>query len=206
MPACCCITPSIRADIVFLGASETADNPPDLFRAVDRSARIYQSIGGKVDLVIAPRPIAAERSIDGFHAPARGPRPISAVDEARLHRELLEKLAPPSILVDDSQRAAHLSEGAGRFLQPSGGMLTARRDRPGPSRAPARSPLVPPSRLRARPADDALPVDVQFNGTPHRVIVHVQPAAGDPLSGPRHALVLFLDGGAGAASGSDRVG
>src|SRR5262249_24290787 len=28
---------------VFLGASETADNPPGLFRSVDRSARIYQS-------------------------------------------------------------------------------------------------------------------------------------------------------------------
>ena len=180
---------------VFLGASETADNPPDLFRAVDRSARIYQSIGGKVDIVIAPRPIAAERSTDGFHAPARGSRPISAVDEARLHLELLEKLAPPSILVDDSQRAAHLSEGAGRFLQPSGGMLTG--DVTDLVRPELRLDLLS-SLHRAfehgQPTT-ALPVDVQFNGTPHRVIVHVQPAAGDPLSGPRHALVLFLDGG-----------
>ena len=50
--------------------------------------------------------------------------PTVALSEAALHRRAIEKLAPPSILVDDTHRVVHLSENAGRFLQPSGGPLS----------------------------------------------------------------------------------
>jgi hypothetical protein len=37
---------------------------------------------------------------------------------------MLEKSAPPSIVVDELYRVVHLSDNAGRFLQPPGGPLT----------------------------------------------------------------------------------
>jgi two-component system CheB/CheR fusion protein len=181
---------------LFLGSSETADNPPNLFRAIDRGARIYQSIGSKADIATMPRLFVGGRMGDGVQPPMRGPRPPTAFDEARLHREVLERLAPPSALVDEGRRAVHLSEGAGRFLQPSGGLLSDEL-----------TELVRPElRLDLRSAlyrafehglsSTSMPVPVQFNGSPHRVILHVQPIRTEPGSTHRQALVLFLDGGA----------
>jgi two-component system CheB/CheR fusion protein len=46
------------------------------------------------------------------------------LNELAAHRQALEKLAPPSILVDGSHRVIHMSDNAGRFLQPSGGPLS----------------------------------------------------------------------------------
>src|SRR5262249_32606050 len=109
---------------LFLGPSETADNPPNLFRAIDRASRIYQAIGAKGDMASLPRLFSGGRVGEGLQLPVRVQRPPSAFDEARLHREVLERLAPPSVLVDESRRAVHLSEGVGRFLQPSGGPLS----------------------------------------------------------------------------------
>ena len=43
--------------------------------------------------------------------------------EAGVHREALERFAPPSVIVDEAYRVVHLSEHAGRYLQPSGGTL-----------------------------------------------------------------------------------
>jgi two-component system CheB/CheR fusion protein len=49
--------------------------------------------------------------------------PSAALSSAAMHRQALERAAPPSILVDHAQRVVHLSEHAGRYLQPSGGPL-----------------------------------------------------------------------------------
>jgi two-component system CheB/CheR fusion protein len=48
-----------------------------------------------------------------------------ALNEAALHRRVLEKVAPPSILVDDTHRVIHLSENAGRYMMPSARSLSA---------------------------------------------------------------------------------
>src|SRR5262249_19555045 len=80
---------------LFLGSSETADNPRNLFRAIDRVSRIYQSTGAKSDFSAMPRLFGSNRIGEGLPPPAR-PRWPSAFDEARLHREVLERLAPPS--------------------------------------------------------------------------------------------------------------
>ncbi len=178
---------------LFLGSSESADNPPNLFRPIDRTARIYQAIGSRT--YIAMMPPFFEGGGDGLQAPTRGQRAPSAFDEARLHREMLERLAPPSALVDEGRRAIHLSDGAGRFLQPSGGPLSDEL-----------SDLVRPElRLDLRSAlyrafehgapSTTMPVLVRFNGAPHRVIMHVEPVRAEPGLSLRQALVVFLDGG-----------
>lgn len=108
---------------LFLGSSESADHPAGLFRTVDREARIYRSVAS------AGRP--ALPVFLGSHQPAerapqvpRPPSPAGNVRESTLHRQMLERVAPPSMLVDEGHRAIHLSENAGRFLRPSGGPVS----------------------------------------------------------------------------------
>ena len=111
---------------LFLGSSESAESPLGLFRTVDREARIYQSAGRSGDKQL-PLPKLLGTPGRTQHAP-HVPRDVAraaAAGETALHRLALEKDAPPSILVDEAHRAVHLSENAGRFLQPSGGPLTS---------------------------------------------------------------------------------
>ena len=113
------------AGYLFLGASETADNPHGLFRMIDRTARIYQSTavpGDKPRLL--PRLLGPARVREQVVHLARTISPTVALGEAAMHRRAIEQLAPPSILVDESHRVIHLSENAGRYVLPSGGPLS----------------------------------------------------------------------------------
>ncbi len=92
-----------------------------MFRGVDREARIYQQMPLPVDAFVAPR--VGPRTL-GEPLPIPPPVPFRLPSEARIHRDALERLAPPSIVVDESYRMVHLSEHAGRYLQSSGGALT----------------------------------------------------------------------------------
>ena len=122
------------------------------------------------------------------------PRPHysgKAIDSA-FHRQVLEDIAPPSMLVDKDRTIANLSETAGRFLlHPAGPMLTD-----------AAEIVRPELRLELRAAlhralehglpSVSLPVPVQFNGSPTNVVLHVRPVPRD--DGPTVALVMFLEG------------
>ena len=71
---------------------------------------------------VAPRIDVAAFGLEPFSARAWAPFRAPG-GEAGVHREALERLAPPSAIVDKSYRVVHLSEHAGRYLQPSGGTL-----------------------------------------------------------------------------------
>jgi two-component system, chemotaxis family, CheB/CheR fusion protein len=110
---------------LMLGSSESADLPSGLFRVLDRGARLFQAaqlVGDRrppLPALLAARPI-------GDRSPSPAP-PVSTarpVNDAAIHRQALEQAAPPSILIDESHRAIHLSETAGRFLKPSAGPVT----------------------------------------------------------------------------------
>lgn len=177
---------------LFLGASETAEST--YFRPLDKKHHLYQArdlpdpeFPHLPDFLSTPR-----RRTPAQYERARPEPPLIPT----LHRKLLEELAPPSILVDENRSALHLSETAGRFLQPPAGPLTS-----------DVIELVRPelqSELRAalyqafeREEASLSPfVPVQFNGTPRRVAVLVRPRRGE--DGERLALVMFLDGGEAA--------
>jgi two-component system CheB/CheR fusion protein len=109
---------------LFLGAAETADNPPGLFR--DRQARLYRSTlapGTKPQLL--PRLLGPIRVREQMLPLPQTVTPTAALSEAAAHRRAIEQIAPPSILVDDMHRVLHLSDNAGRYLLPSGGPLSA---------------------------------------------------------------------------------
>jgi two-component system, chemotaxis family, CheB/CheR fusion protein len=178
---------------LLLGASETADNPPGLFRTIDRSARIYKSIeqtGGKPRLLarlLGPVTVRDRTALVGRHV-----SPSVALSEAALHRRVLEKVAPPSILVDDMQRVIHLSENAGRYLQPSGGSLSG--DVVDLSRPELRFELRSALHrfFEQRQPTLSLPIMVRFNGAPRPV--HLQVAGVTEGTEAPRALVMFIEG------------
>jgi two-component system CheB/CheR fusion protein len=178
---------------LLLGASETADNPPGLFRAVDRKLRIYQSAVQPGD-----KPRLLPQLLGGIgprdHGLGRPLAPGAALGDAALHRHALEKVAPPSMLVDDTQRVVHLSERAGRYMQPAGGAPSG----------DAVDLVRPELRFELRTALHrafeqgkptlTMPILVRFNGTPRRVHLQVKPTVEDDHKKPQNALVLFIEG------------
>jgi two-component system CheB/CheR fusion protein len=178
---------------LLLGTAETAENPPGLFRSVDRHARIYQStLAPGVKPHLLPRLMGPVHVREQMLPLAQSVSPAAALNEAVAHRRAIEHFAPPSILVDEAYRVLHLSDHAGRYLLPSGGPLSA-----------DVTELVRPElrfEIRAclhrafeqRRSILSLPVRVLLNGTVHPAQVWVIPLQ---ESGEwRRAVILFLEG------------
>jgi len=176
---------------LFLGVSETAD--AEMFEPVDKQHRIFRararSSGQPMRLpqlpAAPPGPPVVERVRD------RGIRLRRSAVES--HIEMLELFAPPSVSIDEHWTIEHLSETAGRFLQPRGGPptqtltdlvrpelldeLRAAIHHASELHQPALSPFVP----------------VRFNGSPHLVAVLVQPRRNHEGGAETHFLVTFLE-------------
>ena len=160
---------------LFLGSAETADHPPDLFHVTDRNARIYQATAHPGDKPrLLPR-LLGNLSVGEPAAPSFSPSAM--LNEAALHRAAIEKIAPPSMLVDRDHRVVHLSDNAGRFLQPSGGPLS--NDAVDLVRGELRFELRSALNRAFEQGQPTLsgPILVRFNGAPHRV--HFRVAAVD---------------------------
>ena len=179
---------------LFLGASESAEQPAGLFRTIDRDARLYRAlltVGEKrpaLPILLGPRHPPVGEAVVARVAP-----PSTHIGDAALHRQMLERIAPPSMLVDESLRAVHLSDTAGRFLHLSGGPITA--DAAEMVREELRFDLRT-ALHRAFERGEAtlsLPISVQFDSARCRVYLQVKPVLQD--DGPaRYALVLFIEG------------
>jgi two-component system CheB/CheR fusion protein len=181
---------------LMLGTSESADSPDGQFRTFDRKARIYQSSAAPGDVRLLPRLLGSVAVMHEQAAhPMRPPSTSALLNEAATHRQALEKLAPPSILVDQSHRVLHMSENAGRFLQPAGGPLSGNIvDLVRPElRFELRSALH--RAFESTQSWLSLPIPVRFNGASHRVLMHVKPTEGDD-GGDGRVIVLFIEGGA----------
>jgi two-component system, chemotaxis family, CheB/CheR fusion protein len=180
---------------LFLGASETADYPPGLFRCVDRTARVYQSTAAPGDKPrLLPRllgPIRVREQVVQF---SRTISPAVALGEAAVHRRAIEQVAPPSILVDESHRVIHLSENAGRFVLPSGGPLSG--DAVDLARPELRFELRSALNRVFEQGEQtlSLPILVRFNGAPHRVHILVRPIQENATNEPRTAVIMFIEG------------
>jgi two-component system CheB/CheR fusion protein len=180
---------------LFLGAAETADNPPGLFRMLNRKARIYQSAAQPDDKPrLIPKLLGALRlPEERLPLVGRTTLPASHGDEATLHRKALESDAPPSMLVDEAYGVLHLSNNAGRYLQHPGGPLTGdavELVRPELKFA-LRSALH--RAFQQREGTLTMPIPVSFNGLPHRVYLQVRPVFHEQ-SPTGQTLVLFIEG------------
>ncbi|MBV9702620.1 MAG: PAS domain-containing protein [Methylobacteriaceae bacterium] len=180
---------------LLLGSSETAENPPGLFRAVNRTARIYQSMAQPGDKPRAlPRLLGHIRVREHATQVGRALSPAVALSEAALHRRMIERVAPPSILVDETHRVVHLSDTAGRYILPSGGTLSGDIvDLVRPElRFELRSSLH--GVFEQLQSSLSLPMLVRFNGASRRVFLLVKPAQDSEFADTRHALVMFIEG------------
>jgi two-component system CheB/CheR fusion protein len=131
---------------LFLGASETVDDASPLFTVVDKKHRIYAQRPSKRTALRVPQAAATltralehqqgARSSPGMGGTVFdtqhslglvGPAPAGArgapgqASWGDVHLQLLERLAPPSLLVNGDYDIVHLSPSAGRFLQLAGG-------------------------------------------------------------------------------------
>ncbi|MBV8795589.1 MAG: PAS domain-containing protein, partial [Hyphomicrobiales bacterium] len=176
---------------LFLGSSESADNPVGMFRVVDREARIYRRTPMPTEVRLTPRVGLATSGPEPL--PSRTSLQHRALSATDVHRGALERLAPPSVIVDGSYRIVHLSEQAGRYLRPSGGTLAnditelAREELRFEIRSALHRVLT-----RNEPSLSG-PIAVRFNGAGRRVYLQAKPLNADP-NGNRSAIIFFLEG------------
>jgi two-component system, chemotaxis family, CheB/CheR fusion protein len=176
---------------LFLGSCENVDGSAGMFRIVDRDARIYESFRpGESEKNTVPA--LADLGLRTFE-PAPGRKASRERAETAMHREALEHAAPPSVLVDDSYRVIHLSETAGRYLQPSIGPLSD--DLCELVREELRVDLRAALCRAFAEGRGALtsPITIPLDGVRRRVYIQVKPLASDSRR-IRAALVFFLEG------------
>ena len=177
---------------LFLGGSETADHPDDLFRVVDRGARIFQSTGHRHGEKLLPKLLPGVRVPDLMQGVTTGELQHVG-DMQQQHRQSLIELGPPSALVDENHRILNLSEKVGKYLLHPPGLPTS-----------DITDLVRPelgSELRVLlnrafqlgESGMSLPIPVQFNG--HSRNVCLQASRVPSQNGTQRALVVFIEGG-----------
>jgi len=131
--------------ILLLGSSEAVDDGSPLFRVLDKKHRIYAhqpSARGGLPLPSGPGTLAraievSERAVSspavhGKHFAAtagagfnsRLGTNLDRASLAELHFRLIERFAPPSIIINSEHEIVHLSPHAGEFLQFAGGEPT----------------------------------------------------------------------------------
>jgi two-component system, chemotaxis family, CheB/CheR fusion protein len=182
---------------LLLGPSETADYPPDLFRTIDRNARIYQTTIHQADEPrLLPRLLGSVRGSEPLSSPGaptgygRAPR-----REPTLHAGALENAAPPSILIDQTLRVMHLSANAGRYLlHPAGRPSADIVDLVRPELKVELSAALRRFFEHGHPIL-TLPTPVELGGAPCPVQLWVKSAQRHDGE-PQNAVVMFIEGAA----------
>lgn len=174
---------------LLLGSAETIE-ASDLFRTEDKRLCLYRKKN-----VPAPEPRLPVFPFTRLRVAGEPvPRPElfhEAVPYSAVHQTLLERYAPPSILVGADNRLVHLSEHAGRYLVHPGGDVTlsvvklVREELRIELRA-----LLQAARETKEP-QDSRPIPVQFNGHQKSVMMHVRPSADPEQDG--FSLVVFTE-------------
>ena len=96
---------------LVLGASETAERS-EMFTTVDKRHAFFR----RRELGVRRAPMSTLRRRPPRPDVGSDLPPINDGGYDQLHRSLLERYGPPSLLVDASNRIVHFSSGVGRFL------------------------------------------------------------------------------------------
>jgi two-component system, chemotaxis family, CheB/CheR fusion protein len=186
---------------LLLGTSETVDAASRLFTAVDKVNRIYRANP-------TGRPPRALQTLEvgraaGYVQRDPGPPPTGRTrTPAEVHQELLEHVAPPSVLVTHEYEIVHISARAVGFLrfaegEPTHNLIHAVRPE---LRNDLRGSLLQALQLHARV--DAPAVRLQIEGRELRIHLAVQPVRHPAWPGEM-LIVTFEqaeDAGEGGAS------
>lgn len=104
--------------ILFLGSAESVGRHSDLFSPVDKKWRIFQRLEGgrRPDSLF---PIAASvRRYPGRGTPARQASPAETGPAAIAEKLLLERYAPPCVIINDKCEVVHFTSRTSLFLEP----------------------------------------------------------------------------------------
>jgi two-component system, chemotaxis family, CheB/CheR fusion protein len=113
---------ALRPDgYLFLGAAESAEGVPSLFSAVDKKGHVYIK---RPQVGTAPMP-----NLLNGHWQVKIPEATSEnggnlISAGKLHQDVVEELASPSVLVNDNYEIIHMSTHAGRYMRLPGGEPT----------------------------------------------------------------------------------
>ncbi len=105
---------------LLLGQSETIGGFADLFSLIDREHKIYVRKGtaSRLPPELGPPSTAAQSRPE---AKPRPMRPSAEGAERQADRLLLERYAPPGVIIDSDMQILHFRGQTGRFLEPSPG-------------------------------------------------------------------------------------
>jgi two-component system, chemotaxis family, CheB/CheR fusion protein len=107
---------------LFLGASESAENLPALFTPTDKKYRHYRRRATVGTILPAPNLVPGRWQLGIGHPEPRDN--MHGISAGQLHQEIVEQLAPPSVLVNEEDEIVHTSASAGRYLRIGGGEPT----------------------------------------------------------------------------------
>lgn len=180
---------------LMLGNSESVDGSPDLFSVVDKEHRIYQGRAIETRLIF-PVPDGGPATRLGKLPQLRRGResqPVLRSTYAQLHQRLLERYAPPSIVVNEDYDIVHLSESAGKFMRIQGGELSSN----------ALTLVRPELRLELRAAlyqathnktdVESHPITLQVDDESKSIRVRVSPVLNQEDKAQGFFLVLFKE-------------
>ena len=195
---------------LVLGTSETIETA-ELFRLADKKYCIYQKRNVQAPEPRLPVfPAARRRLPEGPGQQEEVAHGASGAGEplhyGTLHQHMVERYAPPSLLVSPDDKVVHLSEHAGRYLEHPGGGITTNvyklvREE---LRVELRSALHEARERREPSRSRSLPV--HFDGETRPVVLHVRPAPGSEQES--FVLVIFDEGAPGGArtAGGEEAG
>ena len=147
-----------------------------------------------------------EHSPSGLLAGTAGTDPVAAAgsdehlslrkEPSRVHRDILDAMAPPGVLVDAQLQVVHIAEAARVYLRPVNGALVGELEQL--IRGELRDEVSQALRRAFEYGDTILcqPVRIDFGAATRRVCMQVRPVAASDRHG-KLALVLFIDAGAG---------
>ncbi len=183
---------ALRADgYLFLGASESADMVPGLFTEADKKRRIYhrRPAIGLPGAIPSLSPGKWQLRLPEVPAGGAG----NSVSAGRLHEEVVEQFAPPSILINEDYDVVHMSAHAGRYLRPSGGELSRnllKLVHPD-LRLDLRAALLElKNQARAVPVESRR-IAIDLDGEKRWVNLSVRPVIGSPEAARGFLLVIF---------------
>jgi two-component system CheB/CheR fusion protein len=172
---------------ILLGTAESIETS-DLFRAADKKLCIFVR---RNTLVREPRlpvfPLAHNRFLD--ERQTRGNHPSESIAHGDLHQRLVEKYAPPSVLVGPDNKLAHLSQHAGRYLIPPGGEPTTNVLKMVREELQLELQASLHETREKHDAVDSRPIAVRFNGHARPVVMHLRPALNEEREG--FVLIIF---------------
>ena len=175
---------------LFLGSAESPDTRQDLFSPVNKGAHIYESRTVTSRPVLPPLPsVGSTVSLTVPRTPDA--RQADRLSAGELHQRLLERYAPPSLVVTDEHNVIHMSESVGKYLQIGGGEPTRelmRMLRPD-LRPDVRTALS--QAQREQRAVEVKGVTTTLGDGEHRLDIIVRPAWREMEPGRGYLLVMF---------------